>query len=110
MLRHNVPKRNSKFKEVNFLIGLRTVIHKYRVVRNLPKFDLPVRALEKVIWSNFFFAKLHSAVSGASDSRARGVGLDIRSGHLLSFLLSLVQEGQLSVTGERMCTKYWLTA
>ena len=25
------------------------------------------------------------------------------------FLL-LIQEGQLSVTGERMCTKYWLTA
>ena len=25
-------------------------------------------------------------------------------------LLSLIQEGQLSVTGESMCTKYWLTA
>ena len=24
--------------------------------------------------------------------------------------LSLIQEGHLSVTGERMCTKYWLTA
>ena len=33
------------------------------------------------------------------------------SGHILSFLLPLIQEGQLSVTGEsRMCTKYWLTA
>ena len=29
---------------------------------------------------------------------------------LLSFLLPLFQEGQLSVTGESMCTKYWLTA
>ena len=29
----------------------------------------------------------------------------------LSFLLPLLQEGQLSVTGESMCTKYyWLTA
>ena len=28
----------------------------------------------------------------------------------LSFLLPLFQEGQLSVTGESMCTKYWLTA
>ena len=29
---------------------------------------------------------------------------------ILSFLLPLFQEGQLSVTGESMCTKYWLTA
>ena len=28
----------------------------------------------------------------------------------LSFLLSLIQEGQLSVTGESSCMKYWLTA
>ena len=28
--------------------------------------------------------------------------------HILSFLLPLIQEGQLSVTGESMCTKYWL--
>ena len=27
-----------------------------------------------------------------------------------SFLLPLIQEGQLSVTGESMCSKYWLTA
>ena len=26
-------------------------------------------------------------------------------GHILSFLLLLIQEGQLSVTGESMCTK-----
>ena len=30
-------------------------------------------------------------------------------GRFLS-LLPLFQEGQLSVTGESMCTKYWLTA
>ena len=40
----------------------------------------------------------------------RGPGFDTRSGHVLSFLLPLFQEGQLSVTGESMCTKYWLTA
>ena len=40
----------------------------------------------------------------------RGPGFDTRSGNILSFLLSLFQEGQLSVTGESMCTKYWLTA
>ena len=33
-----------------------------------------------------------------------------RSGNILSFLLPHFQEGQLSVTGESMCTKYWLTA
>ena len=35
---------------------------------------------------------------------------DTRSGHILSFLLLLIQEGQLSVSGKNMCTKYWLTA
>ena len=53
---------------------------------------------------------LRSAVGRASDSRARGLGFDTRSGHTLSFLLPLIQEGHLSVTGESMCTKYWLTA
>ena len=51
-----------------------------------------------------------SAVGRAPDSQARGHGLDTRSGHILSFLLPLLQEGQLSVTGVSMCTKYWLTA
>ena len=37
-------------------------------------------------------------------------GFDTRSGNILSFLLPLFQEGQLSVTSESMCTKYWLTA
>ena len=41
-----------------------------------------------------------SAVGRAFDSRARGPGFDTRSGHILSFLLRLIQEGQLSVTGE----------
>ena len=45
-----------------------------------------------------------------SDSRARGPGFDTRSGYILSFLLSLIQEGQLSVTGKSLCMKYWLTA
>ena len=46
----------------------------------------------------------------ASDPRARGPGFDTRSGQILSFLLPLIQEGQLSVTGGSMCTKYWLSA
>ena len=43
----------------------------------------------------------NSAVGSASDSRGRGHGFDTRSGHILSFLLPLIQEGQWSVTGEK---------
>ena len=43
-------------------------------------------------------ARLRSAVGSVSDSRARGPGFDTQSGHILSFLLLLVQEVQLSVT------------
>ena len=42
--------------------------------------------------------------------RALGPGFDTQSGNILSFLLQLFQEEQLSVTDESMCTKYWLTA
>ena len=61
---------------------------------------------------HFLFVVVYTVAGScsASDSRARGPGFDTRSGHILSFLLSLIQEGQLSVTGESMCTKYWLTA
>ena len=51
-----------------------------------------------------------SAIGRAPDSLVRGPGFDTRSGNIRSFLLLLFQEGQLSVTGESMCTKYWLTA
>ena len=51
-----------------------------------------------------------SAVGRAPDSLVRGPEFNTRSGHILSFLLPLIQEGRLSVTGESMCTKYWLTA
>ena len=42
--------------------------------------------------------------------KSRGLGSDTRSGRILSFLLPLIQEGQMSSTGQSMCTKYWLTA
>ena len=51
-----------------------------------------------------------SSVGSASDSRARDPGFDTRFGNILSRLLPLIQEGQLSVTGESICKKYWLTA
>ena len=41
---------------------------------------------------------------------SRGPEFDTWSGNILSFLLPLFQKGQLSVTGESMCKKYWLTA
>ena len=34
----------------------------------------------------------------------------VSAGHIFTFHLPLIQEGQLSVAGESMCTKYWLTA
>ena len=54
--------------------------------------------------SNIFFvlAGQRSAVDRAPDSFVRGPGLDTRSGHILSFLLPLIQEEQLSFTGESM--------
>ena len=57
----------------------------------------------------FWSAGPRSAVGTASASRARGPGLDTRSAHILSLLLPLILEGQLSVPGESVCTKYWLT-
>ena len=63
-----------------------------------------------------FFASIYhlslprGAVGSVSDSRARCPGFDTRSGHILLFLLLLIQEGQLSVTGESVCMKYRLTA
>ena len=65
--------------------------------------------LEKDHQSGTEIAEPHSAVSRAPDSEVRGPAFDTWSGHILSFLLPLIQEGQLSVTGESMCRKYWLT-
>ena len=48
------------------------------------------------------------AVVSASDSRARGPEFDIQSGLIISILLLLIQEGQLSVTGQSMCSKYFV--
>ena len=66
---------------------------------------IPYHALRLVS----FRAGPRSTVGSAPDSSIRGPGFDTRSGHILSCLLPLIQEGQLSVSGESMCTKYWLT-
>ena len=55
-------------------------------------------------------AGLCSPVGGTSDPGARSLGFNIQSSYILSFLLPLIQAGQLPVTGESMCMRYWLTA
>ena len=52
-------------------------------------------------WVTPTLAGPRSAIGRAPDSYDRGPGFDTRSGNILSFLLPLFQEGQLSVTGER---------
>ena len=66
--------------------------------------------VEQSVNTNQTSAEPRSAVGRASDVSARGPGFDTRSGHILLFLLPPIQEGRLSVTGESMYTKYWLTA
>ena len=66
--------------------------------------------VDSILQSADIRAGPRSAVGRAPDTKVRGPGFDSRSGHILSFLLPLIQEGQLSVTGESMCAKYWLTA
>ena len=44
----------------------------------------------------WIIAEPRGAVGSVSDSRARGPRFDTRSGHIFSFLLSLIQEGHIS--------------
>ena len=53
-------------------------------------------------------AGLCGAVGSASVSRSRGHGFDTRSGHILSFFLPLIEEEQLSVTGESIGSRHIL--
>ena len=48
----------------------------------------------------FVKAGPRSAIGRAPDSYVRGPGFDTRPGNILSFLLPLFQEGQLSVRGQ----------
>ena len=91
----------------------------YCIIADLRGIMLNINCNQKITSTISYQAKIRSfspragprsAVGSASDSRARGSGFNTRSGHILSFLLPLIQEGQLSVTGESMCTKHWLTA
>ena len=71
-------------------------------LQNIPK-DFEIKMPGRHINIDYvsFIAGPHSAVS---TRRARGPKFDIRSGYIILFLLPLIQEGELSVTGESMCT------
>ena len=63
--------------------------------------------------SIFFYKPSSSTYNSKAERFVRnchGKNTMYKNTHILSFLLPLFQEGQLSVTGESMCTKYWLTA
>ena len=62
-----------------------------------------------LFWDPCLYIK-RSAVGRAPDSYVRDPRFDTRSDQIILFLLPLIQEGLLSVTGERMSTKYWLAA
>ena len=79
----------------------------FKYLSMMSMFFVFTRSLRK---SGYILRDRYANPGSASDSRARGPGFDTRSGHILSFLLPLFQERQLSVTGESMYTKYWLTA
>ena len=53
----------------------------------------------------FKLAGPRSAVGSASDSRDRGPGFDIWSGHILSFLLPLIQEKHPSQLLAKVCAR-----
>ena len=100
------------FCEINEMISLMAILHTSltRSYKSISYLYCTTSQHFVFVWIRgcFWNAGPRSAVGSASASRARGPGLDTRSGNILSFLLPLVQEGQLSVTGESMCTKYWL--
>ena len=58
---------------------------------------------------------MNGSINSASDGPVTEICLSCGSTqHLykasVHVFLPLIQEGQLSVTGESMCTKYWFTA
>ena len=56
-----------------------------------------------------YFCQLRSG-QGKPGRVAQSVGHLTRKSGVLGSIPGLATEGQLSVTGESMCTKYWLTA
>ena len=60
---------------------------------------IALRGPAHVVTDSSMNAGPRSAVGSAFNSKTRGPGFNGRPGHILSYLLPLIQEGQLSVTG-----------
>ena len=58
---------------------------------NLIQFNFRRIVLVKLAWPR--------GVIGSAYDSTRGPWFDTKSGHILSFIIMLIQEGQLSVTG-----------
>ena len=86
-------------------MGLAVKLRPYQLINLFLAIAIDYMYIIRFLTSN---AGLCSGVRRASDSRARGPWFNTWSSHILSFLLPLVQEGQLSVTGKSICKKYWL--
>ena len=63
-----------------------------------------------IVLTRLFIVIIAKSKKGHNSINVLQNSFDTRSGNILSFLLPLFQEGQLSVTGESKSTKYWLTA
>ena len=96
---------------VRVRVHMNIIVQCYRIVlygKPLSNF-MPFRSvlLQNDYYLNWVLMLLPDRVAQLVGHLVRGPGFDTRSGHMLSFLFPLIQEGQLSVTGESMCTKYW---
>ena len=102
-LHNKIPSKNgSCLKGQNLLLEEQILfLEELTILRREAKLNmaelLSLKMYQSILYPVWFKrAGRHSTVGSASDSRARGPGFDTRSGHILSFLLPLIQEGQLS--------------
>ena len=63
-----------------------------------------LQILYRIWFQKAYLAGPRSVFGTTPNSRAGGPGYDTRSGHILSFPLPLIQEGQLSVTIDSLTT------
>ena len=68
-----------------------------------------VYLLSTILWFNYLHApgRVAQLVERLTQEPEVPGAIPGPATYRLSFLLPLIQEGQLSVTGESMCMKYW---
>ena len=98
--RLNIRKRNSYASALVSLSDLQPPsVYKSHILNG------PINKLYLLLLNNFHIDKLLTVnIDTVTDTAVRGPGVDTRFGLILSFLHPLIQEGQLSVNGESMCT------